>query len=121
MIQGEQTTKINIGLMPHHVKELNAIERETDRPRTRIIKRAIEEYLLRYRAAHPEFAKRHPRVGVELVERDLKPGLQTDVVIMRGVRREVIMNPDGSWRLPTEDDYIPLDLGDAPGSTSIID
>lgn len=117
-----QQSKINISLEEHQTKELNAIERDTDRPRPRIIRRAIEEYLLRYRAAHPDFAKRHPRTGIELVDRDLKPGLQSDYVIMRGVKRLVIIEDNGaSWRVPTEEDYVPLDLGAGPVGGSVID
>jgi len=97
-------TKIHVALTEGQVKELSMIEEETDRPRTRIIRRAVLDYLKKYREEHPGFAE---RVGVPLeIEKELKPGLKTDVVIMRGVKHDVIILPDGSWRLPTADDYI---------------
>jgi len=97
-------TKIHVALTEAQVRELSMIEEDTDRPRTRIIRRAILDYLKKYREEHPGFAE---RVGSPLeIERELKPGLKTDVVLMRGVRHEVVLLPDGSWRLPTSDDYI---------------
>ena len=101
-------TKLNITLTPQHVKELNSIERDTDRPRSRVIRRAIEEYLLRYRNVNPEFAKRNPRDMTDMSERDLKPGLQSDIVVIRGMKKEVIITDTG-WRIPVEDDYVPFE------------
>jgi len=97
-------TKIHVALTPDQVRELTMIEEDTDRPRTRLVRRAIVDYLKKYRADNPGFAE---RVGVPLeIERELKPGLKTDIVVMRGVKHEVVILPDGSWRLPTADDYI---------------
>lgn len=99
-----QMTKVHVALTEDMVKELTMIEADTDRPRTRIIRRAVIDFLKKYREEHPGFAE---RVGVPLeIERELKDGLKTDTVIMRGVKHEVVILPDGSWRLPTADDYI---------------
>lgn len=98
-------TKTNITLSAQQVKELNAIERETDRPRVRIIRRAIEEWLLRYRAANPEFAAKYKRdpEDDEVEPAPFKAGIETDTVIIRGKKVEVVITSEG-WRLPTPED-----------------
>ena len=105
-MSNDQMTKCNLALTHQQVKELNAIEKDTDRPRTRIIRRAIEEYLKRYRTTNPEFDARFPRNESEPVDRDFRPGIQTDVVVIRGVKTEVVITPDGMWRKPVESDYV---------------
>ena len=67
---------------------------------------AVEEYLLKYRQEHPEFATKNPRPDNVVIERELKKNIQTDIVIIRGVKREVVITEDG-WRSLTDDDYEP--------------
>jgi len=106
-MSNENMAKAHIALTPQQVKELNAIERETDRPRTRIIRRAIEDYLTKYRNSNPDFAARFPRTpGLIDTEREFKPGITTDIVVVRGKRTEMVVTPEGGWRMPTEDDYV---------------
>lgn len=103
----ERMHKSQLTLTQQQIKELNAIERETDRPRTRIIRRAVEDYLMKYRAANPEFAAKFPRTPeASNFEREFKPGVETDFIAVRGKRTEVVVTPDGGWRLPTEEDYV---------------
>jgi hypothetical protein len=118
----EPLVKGNISLTEYQVKELNAIEKETDRPRIRLIRRAIEEFLMRYREANPSFAARFPRAVNEHIERELKPGLVLDTVIFKGVKRDVIVTETG-WRYATDDDYQPIGapLTAVPQQMSIID
>jgi hypothetical protein len=114
------TAKMQLVLPQYQVTELNAIERETDRPRARLIRRAVEQFLLRYREDHPEFARKHPRAIEETIEKELKPGLVADVVIFKGIKREVIVTETG-WRYATEDDYVDLNARTIPTSMSVID
>ena len=81
---------------------LALIEKDTDRPRTRIIRRAVSDYLRLYAAEHPDFIE---RVGVPLVvEKEFREGVKTDVVVIRGVKHTVVVTADG-WRQPRPDDY----------------
>jgi len=106
LLSSEPLGKVQASLLQYQVDELNAIERDTDRPRSRIIRRAVEEYLLKYRQEHPEFATKNPRPDNVVIERELKKNIQTDIVIIRGVKREVVITEDG-WRSLTDDDYEP--------------
>ena len=116
----DQTAKMQLVLPQYQVVELNAIERETDRPRARLIRRAVEQFLLRYRTEHPDFARKHPR-AVEEIERELKQGLTSDVIIIKGQKREVIITETG-YRFVTEDDNVDLSGGvEEPRQMSIID
>ena len=111
--------KAHIVLTPDQIRNLDGIERETDRPRARIIRRAIDEYIHRFRKSNPDFAARHPLTpSIDNTDRDFKPGVKTDVVVMGGKKIEVVVNPDGSWRRPVEEDYVPF--GET-GQMSIID
>jgi len=99
-----QMTKIHVALTEQQVRELTAIEALTDRPRTRIVRRAIGEYLERYRKANPDFCPVSP-VGESVTERELKPGLKTDIMVIRGVKQEVIVTENG-WRMPAAGDWV---------------
>jgi metal-responsive CopG/Arc/MetJ family transcriptional regulator len=96
-------TKIHVALTEQQVRELSAIEEATDRPRTRILRRAVTEYLLRYREAHPEFAAKMG-APVEL-EKEFKHGIRVDTAIIGGMKTEVVITPEG-WRMPRPDDYV---------------
>ena len=97
----EILVKMNISLEPKQAAEIAEIEKREDRPRTRILRRAIEEYLAKYRAAHPDFKVD----GASGPTRMLKESLETDFVVMRGKRVEVVVLSDGTWRLPVDSDY----------------
>lgn len=90
--------KMHIAVTPEMAAEIAEIERREDRPRTRIMRRAVEDYLQRYREAHPDFSP-------GTAKRVLKAGLRTDVVISQGKRLEVIVLEGGGWRPIMEADY----------------
>lgn len=98
-----QMFKIALALPQQLVSAMAVIEQDTDRPRTRIIRRAVSDYIRMYAAEHPGFME---RVGGPIeVERELKPGLKLDTISVNGKRQEVIVTDNG-WRLPTPDDYV---------------
>jgi len=94
--------KSNLSLTPEQMEQINQIEKAEDRPRTRILRRAVEEYLQRYDKAHPGFFTIVPK-------RMLKEGLEVDTIAFRGKKTEVVFLADGSWRLPKEEDYEELE------------
>lgn len=111
-VMQEIVIKVGASFSPRQIAELDQVERETDLQRTRIIRRAVEEFLRKYRAEHPGFQE---RVGLP-VTREFKEGIETEEVVIRGKKTTVIMNPDGGWRMPVEDDY-----KGAPVSKSVLD
>jgi hypothetical protein len=47
------------------------------------------------------------RVGAPLeIEREFKPGVRTDTVVIHGVKKEMVVTEDGGWRHPRPDDYV---------------
>ena len=101
-----QMTKLHVALPEQMIKALSIIEDDTDRPRTRIIRRAVGDYLRKYAEATPGFTE---RVGVPIVvEKEFRPGLKTDVISIRGQKQTVVIT-DGGWRQPVPDDYIEID------------
>ena len=115
--------KIHVALDEQQVKALTIIETETDRPRTRVIRRAIVDYIKKYAT---EYDKNNPgtpcfmeRVGTPIeVEKEFKPGVQTDVVIIHGIKKEMVVTEEGGWRHPVASDYV--EEGQS-GQTSILD
>ena len=98
-------TKVALALPEQMLMALALIEKDTDRPRTRIIRRAVSDYLRVYAQTHPDFLD---RVGVPLiVEKEFKPGLKTDIISIRGQKHTVVIT-DGGWRQPVPDDYIEI-------------
>lgn len=96
-------TKLHTALNEQQVLALSLIEKDTDLPRTRILRRAVTDYIKKYSENNPGFIE---RLGAPIeVEREFKPGLQTDIVVIRGIKKEVIVTTDG-WRMPTPDDYV---------------
>jgi len=109
-------SKIHVALEEPQVRALTIIEAETDRPRTRIIRRAIVDYIKKYADANPGFME---RVGTPIeLEREFKPGVKTDVVIIHGVKKEMVVTEEGGWRNPVPSDYID---SEGNGKTSILD
>ena len=101
-----QMTKIALALPEQMIRALAVVEQDTDRPRTRVIRRAVSDYLRDYAKAHPDFVE---RVGVPLVEeKEFRPGLQTDIVVIRGVKHTVVVTESG-WRQVTPEDYVVVD------------
>lgn len=93
--------KMHATLTEEQAAAVEEIERREDRPRTRIMRRAIEEYIEKYRQMHPDFV-----VAGGTPERLLKESLQTDVVAIGGKKVVVILEGDGGWRKPVEEDYV---------------
>lgn len=115
-----QMEKVHVALEPNQVKALSLIEAETDRPRTRVIRRAVTDFLKKYADEHPGFLE---RVGGSIEsegERELKPGLETDNVVIRGIKKLVIVTKDG-WRNPTNEDYVDGGASAQPVQSSILD
>lgn len=114
-----QMHKCHTALNQQQVDALTIIEKDTDLPRTRIIRRAINDYIKKYSETNPGFIE---RLGAPIqIERELKPGLQLDTVLFRGQKKEVIVTADG-WRFPTPDDYIEEGVaGSASLPKSILD
>jgi predicted transcriptional regulator len=95
--------KTQLPLSEPMINALKHIETATDLPRTRIIRRAINEYIKRYAAANPDFAAKVE--GTLESERVFKDGIVTDTLVAGGRKIEVVVTPNG-WRMPTPDDYI---------------
>ena len=109
--------KIHVALDAPQVAALTIIEADTDRPRTRIIRRAIVDYIKKYADANPGFME---RVGTPIeTEREFKPGVKTDTVVIHGMKKEMVVTADGGWRHPVASDYV--EDGGASGQTSILD
>ena len=53
--------KTYIAVPKEMLDQLTEIERLTDRPRTRVIRRAITDYIDRFREGNPEFATKFPK------------------------------------------------------------
>jgi len=99
-------TKVALALPEQMLMALALIEKDTDRPRTRIIRRAVSDYLRQYAAANPDFLE---RVGTPIVvEKEFRPDVRTDVVVIRGVKQTVVVTADG-WRQPRPEDYTEVD------------
>lgn len=99
-------TKVALALPEQMLRALALIEEDTDRPRTRIIRRALGDFLRQYAKDNPGFME---RVGTPtVVEKVFRSDIRTDVVMIRGAKQTVVVTEDG-WRQPRPEDYVEVD------------